>query len=137
MGKNELFMEEKNWGTSKQLLANTFIEIYRIKVKPKQYCSIHHHKFKYNAFIVIEGLLEIYQYTDKEIIIEQLCAQSSKVVVVDPLIDHCFYNPDNIWATGYEIYWPHAYSSKDDIVRKMIMHPETYGFLLARDVNNG
>jgi mannose-6-phosphate isomerase-like protein (cupin superfamily) len=47
----------KVWGETALLLANPFVEVHRLKVRPQHRCSMHVHARKANAFLVLRGRL--------------------------------------------------------------------------------
>lgn len=46
---------EKIWGTTEPLVVTPMFEMHRLRVIPGMRCSLHIHRFKWNAFYVIEG----------------------------------------------------------------------------------
>jgi len=45
----------KTWGEKWSIFKNDLCEVSVLKLKPKQRCSWHQHKTKYNLFFVIKG----------------------------------------------------------------------------------
>ena len=106
----------KSWGETINLLSLPGFEVHRIVVEPRGFCSRHHHKTKFNAFMVESGHLEVRVWKDSGLIdLTELFDQD--VLVVPPGEDHQFLNPDPVGnAVVYEVYW--SQMNPDDIVRK-------------------
>ena len=49
----------KDWGTTQCCLATPLVEFHRISILPMHQCSLHVHRRKANAFIVLSGELMI------------------------------------------------------------------------------
>ena len=50
---------EKVWGTTEPLIVTPMFEMHRLAIKPEHRCSFHVHRFKHNAFYIIDGKLFI------------------------------------------------------------------------------
>lgn len=104
----------KAWGTTKTTISNPFTEVHDILVTADGHCSWHHHERKWNAFIVMEGLLTIETkgttdgYTALELSPGQCCE-------IPPGVEHRFFNYSGLDARGLEVYWPAGLG--EDIVR--------------------
>lgn len=90
------------------------IEVHRLTIRPRAFCSEHHHQFKWNAFLVLEGKLFIsvkkqsYDLTDTtELGPGELCT-------VKPGEIHQFRTGEQ-GCKAIEIYYPEILS--EDIVR--------------------
>lgn len=49
----------KVWGSTEKLEATPLFEAHRLVIKPNHECSLHVHRRKFNAFLVIKGKLFI------------------------------------------------------------------------------
>ncbi len=106
----------KSWGETLNLLSVPGFEIHRIEIEPGGFCSRHHHRTKFNAFLVEKGHLEVKVWKDHGLVdTTELFDQQS--MVVPPGEDHQFLNPDTMGQTVvYEVYW--SQMDPNDIVRK-------------------
>ena len=50
---------QKIWGDTEALIVTPMFELHRLRIIPDHRCSLHKHRFKWNAFYVIEGGLFI------------------------------------------------------------------------------
>lgn len=50
---------DKIWGSTEPLIVTPMFELHRLRILPSMRCSFHVHRFKWNAFYVIEGGLFI------------------------------------------------------------------------------
>jgi len=50
---------EKIWGSTEPLIVTPLLEVHRLRIIPNHRCSLHVHRFKWNAFYVCEGELFI------------------------------------------------------------------------------
>jgi mannose-6-phosphate isomerase-like protein (cupin superfamily) len=48
---------DKIWGTTEALVVSPLFEMHRLKIAPGMRCSFHVHRFKHNAFYVLDGVL--------------------------------------------------------------------------------
>lgn len=105
----------KVWGSTELLLASPLFEIHRLIIKPHARCSMHQHRFKWNAFLVTYGTLFIdvekgdYELTD----VTQLVV--GEVATVKPGEFHRFRTEETP-CTAYEMYYCEPLSS--DIIRR-------------------
>ena len=105
----------KSWGSTVALLSVPGVEVHRIEIEPGGFCSRHHHKTKFNAFIVEEGVIEVLVWKDHGLVDKtELFAQD--VMSVPPGEDHQFKNNSISRAIVYEVYW--SQMDPSDIVRK-------------------
>lgn len=49
----------KIWGTTEPLVITPLFEMHRLVINPEHRCSLHVHRYKWNAFYVISGSLFI------------------------------------------------------------------------------
>ncbi len=62
-----MIVQGKVWGETKQLFNMNNVEIHEVHILENGFCSKHKHKFKFNQFYVIKGVLKIItwkQYND-------------------------------------------------------------------------
>ncbi len=50
---------QKIWGDTEALIVTPMFEMHRLRIIPDHRCSLHKHRFKWNAFFVIAGGLFI------------------------------------------------------------------------------
>lgn len=49
----------KIWGSTELVITTPLFEAHRLLIKPNHECSLHEHKRKWNAFLVVRGVLYI------------------------------------------------------------------------------
>ena len=49
----------KAWGYTTEIFRNAIVSVYHLEIKEGGYCSEHYHKYKYNQFYVLSGVLEL------------------------------------------------------------------------------
>lgn len=105
---------EKSWGTTAALLRTPMVEMHRIEVLPDMRCSMHKHARKWNAFLVLSGVLTIeIEAEGGTHILEPL--RAGGFVAVRPGNYHRFLTgPDP--AVAIEVYYPDTLS--EDIIRR-------------------
>jgi len=99
----------KLWGTTEDLVRTPLCEIHRIRVLPGGFCSDHIHKHKWNAFAVLEGILDV-EYAGASVSLTR-----GDVVAVPPNVEHRFFNHSSKPVLALEVYYPEVLS--EDIVR--------------------
>ena len=104
----------KVWGKTTPLFNKNNVEIHRIEIEPKTYCSKHIHQFKYNMFYIESGKLEIRQWQKDSEIIDRTILGTGEQTIVAPSIPHQFYALENTRA--YEVYW--VALDPNDIIRE-------------------
>ena len=114
---------EKIWGTTEPLIVTPLFEMHRLVIKPGFRCSLHVHRFKWNAFFVIFG----------ELFIDLVAADVGAPVVVEhlsvggfttvaPGLHHQFRtNDDGPLTSALECYYTEPLS--EDIVRRNVGGP--------------
>lgn len=103
----------KYWGRTKCLFANDMCELHIIEAKAGGYCSRHHHKNKWNRFIILKGELDVIIYRENGEDLTELC--EGMFSDVPPLQDHRFTAKTD--CVALEVYWVDGIDPKD-IVRK-------------------
>jgi mannose-6-phosphate isomerase-like protein (cupin superfamily) len=110
-------IEGKIWGSTEDLIKTPLFEIHRLVIKPKARCSEHYHRYKHNAFLVVEGELLIhveqadYQLTDVTTL------KAGDVTTVKPGLMHWFATEDSP-CLAYELYYCEPLSK--DIIRRNV-----------------
>ena len=104
----------KVWGNTRALLQNALVEFHRIEIKADGFCSLHKHQYKWNAFYVVSGELEIEVHKNDYNLIDRTILTPGDFMTVKPGEYHRFHaGPDTV---AFELYWPELLSS--DIVRR-------------------
>lgn len=105
----------KIWGATVPLLMTPLVEVHRLDIKPNAHCSLHRHRLKWNAFVVLSGELVVeverteYQLTDKTLL------RAGEATTVKPGEFHRFRTGDKP-CTALEIYYCEPLSA--DIERR-------------------
>lgn len=111
----------KIWGETKQIVANSSLELHRIEVLPDTQCSIHSHKYKWNGFYVEKGSILIRErmdYGNGNELWDETILYEGEYHEVKPGHDHQFVAIDKDTSVIYEIYF--ANFQHDDIERKTV-----------------
>jgi mannose-6-phosphate isomerase-like protein (cupin superfamily) len=107
----------KVWGTTELLLKTGLIEIHRLSIFPQAHCSMHHHRFKWNAFLVLEGELHIDVEKDAYGLKDRTTLYPGELMTVQPGENHQFCSGTEP-CVAIEIYYPEMLS--EDIVRRSV-----------------
>lgn len=110
-------IEGKAWGVTEVILAEPLIEIHRLRIVPGGYCSMHHHDYKWNAFVVLAGELTIEIKKKAYTLIDQTVLRAGQSTTVSPDESHRFMNRGTVPVDALEVYYPQALR-RDDIVRE-------------------
>jgi len=113
-------MIEKIWGTTEPLVVTQLFEWHRLRIKPRMRCSLHVHRFKWNAFYVIEGelYLDLVQSDLAPVVVEKLSAGDSTTIA--PGVHHQFRTNDAP-TLALEAYYTEPLS--EDIIRRNVGGP--------------
>ena len=104
----------KVWGSTQSLFNIKGVEIHRIDVFNRGYCSKHKHNTKYNAFFIEHGGLKISVWKNDYDLVDVTLIEDNEMTIVKPGEFHMF---EAVTPTvAYEIYW--AESTPEDIVRE-------------------
>jgi len=106
----------KVWGETKPLIQTPTVEIHHISIDPKTRCSEHKHNFKWNAFYVIKGKLEIHVKKNNYDLVDITTVVAGNLTTVKPGEFHWFLNATDEEVEALEIYY--AEPLTEDIVRK-------------------
>lgn len=115
----------KIWGSTQCLFSTNNVEVHRIEIHNKGYCSKHKHNTKYNAFFIESGRLTITAWKNDYDLVDITELEDGEMTTVKPGEYHMFEATEPTIA--YEIYW--SESTPDDIVR------ETCGGIRERKTN--
>ena len=114
---------EKIWGTTEPLVQTPMFEMHRLTIKPGFRCSLHVHKYKWNAFFVIFGDLFIDLVTGDlgaPVVVERL--GPGGFTTVAPGVHHQFRTEaDGPVTSALEMYYIEPLS--EDIVRRNVGGP--------------
>jgi mannose-6-phosphate isomerase-like protein (cupin superfamily) len=114
---------EKIWGATEPLIVTPLFEMHRLTIKPGFRCSLHVHRFKWNAFFVIFGELFIdIVSTDMggAVTVEHL--KGGGITTVGPGVHHQFRtDEDGPITSALEMYYTEPLS--EDIVRRNVGGP--------------
>lgn len=65
-------MSFKIWGIKQSILSDEHNEIDLLQLRKNSFCSVHHHKYKINRFILISGKVDIItEFATKSLIINE------------------------------------------------------------------
>jgi quercetin dioxygenase-like cupin family protein len=107
MPQNKL---EKIWGFRERLLETTTVVVDRLTLDNNSFCSWHYHEFKYNMFIVLDGVIYL-ELENKDTIVIVKDGQ----YIVEPKIQHRFVTK-NFPAIIMEVMYTKPVL-EDDIIR--------------------
>lgn len=104
----------KVWGQTELLLRTPLIEIHRLTIKPGAACSLHLHRYKWNAFYVASGRLTIEVHKNAYALVDRTELGPGEFTTVAPGERHRFVSgPEMVKAI--EVYYPETLS--EDIER--------------------
>lgn len=105
----------KIWGTTEQQIASPTFEMHRLIIKPNMQCSLHVHRRKWNAFLVLTGRLFIDVVKNDYPLTDVTELGPGEATTVGPGEHHRFRTgPEG--CTAVEMYYMDALSN--DIERK-------------------
>jgi mannose-6-phosphate isomerase-like protein (cupin superfamily) len=111
---------EKIWGTTEPLILTPLFEMHRLIIKPEHRCSLHMHRFKHNAFYVLDGNLYIDQVVADLMPTDTLLIGPGQVAFVRPGVHHQF-RTGRLPCMVLEMYYTEPLS--DDIIRRNVGGP--------------
>jgi mannose-6-phosphate isomerase-like protein (cupin superfamily) len=104
--------QPKVWGTTETLIDHPTNSTHRIFVQPGGYCSWHFHTKKWNAFVVLRGVLTVVAGNTFKFL------RPGDVFEVAPGVNHRFINETGSTVEALEYYWPEGDTKLgEDIVR--------------------
>jgi len=80
---------KKIWGIRERLMENSTVVVDRLTLEADSFCSWHYHDFKYNMFIVLEGIIYLELENKDTVVIVK-----DEQYIVDPKIQHRFVTKD-------------------------------------------
>jgi quercetin dioxygenase-like cupin family protein len=95
-------VESKVWGTTSLLFRHNSVEIHRIEGKAGGFCSRHHHRSKYNKFIVESGKLSVKIWRGDDV--QTHILEPQQILIIDPGEWHQFEIIEDK-TVAYEVYW--------------------------------
>lgn len=109
----------KVWGTTEPLLITPFVEIHKIKINPRSFCSKHLHEHKWNAFYLIKGELDIaIEKKTYDLVDVTKLSETNNFTTVSPGEYHWFMSGDNP-VECLEIYYINQIDV-NDIIRETV-----------------
>lgn len=108
-------IQGKVWGTTEPLLVTPLLEIHRLAIQPQRRCSLHVHKYKFNAFLVLKGTLTIEVKKNDYPLVDKTVIGPGDLTTVKPGEYHRFVTGTEP-VEAIEIYYPECLS--EDIVRE-------------------
>ena len=105
----------KVWGSTECVLATPLIEIHRLKIKPMHQCSLHVHRRKWNAFLVVRGRLFIDVHKNDYALTDTTELRPGEWATVRPG-EHHLFRTGRQECEAVEVYYPDVLS--EDIERK-------------------
>jgi mannose-6-phosphate isomerase-like protein (cupin superfamily) len=105
----------KVWGDTELLLQTPLVELSRIHIEPKSYCSLHRHHYKWNAFYIIAGSLEIVCHKNDYDLVDTTRLGPGDLCTMRPGEFHFFRSLDEP-VVALELYYPASLS--EDIERR-------------------
>jgi len=111
---------EKIWGTTEPLVVTPLYEMHRLIIKSEHRCSLHVHRFKWNAFYVIGGvlLLDLLVSELSPVVVEKL--GEGGFTTIAPGVHHQF-RTEAAPALALEMYYTEPLS--EDIIRRNVGGP--------------
>jgi mannose-6-phosphate isomerase-like protein (cupin superfamily) len=110
--------QPKVWGTTETLIDHPTNSTHRIFVQPGGYCSMHFHEHKWNAFVVLKGMLTIVLTDGTGGNFDVAYLYPGDVFKVAPGQRHRFLNESGSTVEALEYYWPEGDTKLgEDIVR--------------------
>lgn len=108
---------DKVWGTTQPLICTPMFEMHRLIIKPMHRCSLHIHRFKHNAFYILDGLLYIDQVEGDFAPVESQLLRSGECNTIRPGVHHQFRTGTDP-CTALEMYYTEPLS--EDIIRRNV-----------------
>lgn len=106
----------KVWGETIPLIQTPLVEVHKVKIEPETKCSLHTHNYKWNAFYVVSGKLNINVQKNNYDLTDVTVLGPGDFTTVKPGEYHWFENPYKEPVEALEIYYLEPLS--EDIVRK-------------------
>lgn len=107
----------KVWGQTKLLINTPLVEVHELAILPNRECSLHCHQFKWNAFYVFSGKLQIVVEKNDYKLTDVTTLSVGGFTTVKPGEYHKFVSLDD-YVVALEIYYPEPL--REDIIRKSV-----------------
>src|SRR3974390_630667 len=107
----------KIWGVTDALIVTPMFEMHRLTVKARHRCSLHVHRFKHNAFYVLDGAIFIDVFANDYSAPESYKLTPGEFLTVPPGVHHQF-RTDAEGCYLLEMYYTEPLS--EDIVRRNV-----------------
>lgn len=119
---NTDYIEYKSWGFKYSVYNSASFQVDLCQIKKGGYSSIHHHNYRWNRFLILKGILNIYIYPGTKSNFEFLepiihvigDSQKTRKFIIKPRIIHKFYAETDVQLL--EIY--NSICSEKDIIRE-------------------
>jgi mannose-6-phosphate isomerase-like protein (cupin superfamily) len=105
----------KVWGTTETVIATPLFEAHRLSILANAKCSLHVHKKKWNAFVVLSGRLYVDVKKNDYDLVDTTQLDPGEMTTVPPGEYHRFRTGES-GCEGYEFYYLSPLDS--DIERK-------------------
>lgn len=105
----------KVWGDTECVIATPTFELHKLRIKPNHKCSLHKHRHKWNAFLVVDGELFIDVVKEDYPLVDVTTLHAGEQTAVRPGEHHRFRTGEQE-CIAYEMYYLEALS--DDIDRR-------------------
>lgn len=114
---------DKIWGTTEPLIVTPLFEMHRLTIKPGFRCSLHMHRFKWNAFYVVYGKLFLDLVSnDMGSMVTEEKLDIGGFTTIAPGVHHQFRtDEDGPLTSAIECYYTEPLS--EDIVRRNVGGP--------------
>lgn len=108
----------KVWGETHLILKTPMVEIHKLIISPKSHCSWHKHQFKWNAFLVVSGVLMIEVRKNDYALTDTTTLWPGDLCTVKPGEVHRFRTVAEEPCQAWEIYYPEPLA--EDIIRESV-----------------
>ena len=102
----------KVWGRTKLLLSTPSLEVHLLSVDPFARCSMHCHRTRWNAFVVISGTLFVEVRQEEYGLVDVTVLTNGQLTTVRPGLWHRF-RTEGEGARCVEVYYPDALGAAD------------------------
>lgn len=107
----------KVWGWTRKIFESPYVQVNMIMVNPSRFCSEHKHEHKYNAFFILDGILDIKVWKNDYELVDLTVANQYDMITVSPGEFHKFENNSEKIVEALEIYWVENIAT--DIIRRV------------------
>lgn len=112
-----MIQEGKTWGVTRTLVSTPLVELHHIIIEPRKQCSEHYHKYKWNAFYVLEGELFILVEKADYALTDETRLRPGQLTTVKPGEVHWF-RTGRLGCVALELYYLEPLHK--DIVRRTV-----------------